>query len=225
MYYRDRLCTTYENDCGRHQIHIDLNRCKLVYNKLMYTGDSPALPLCILATTTYPDGVSIYLTGRVHCKSMSQSCGCSVGRSDGQSYDWSLRESVSPLDGMSFGGLDLPSHPPYFRFLTLLAIYIFKNHNFAENTQDDISGSGVTDTMLLEVGIGGRYDATNLFTSAKATCVTTLDYDHCRTLGYKLSEIAFEKGYISKDNLVSLAKSLAQNQYGQYLLRCTEREF
>ena len=105
--------------------------------------------------------------------------------------------------GMSFGGLDLPSHPPYFRFLTLLAIYIFKNHNFAENTQDDISGSGVTDTMLLEVGIGGRYDATNLFTSAKATCVTTLDYDHCRTLGYKLSEIAFEKGGIMKPNVAA----------------------
>ncbi len=37
-----------------------------------------------------------------------------------------------------------------------------------------------------------------------------------------LEEIAFEQGYISKEQLIELAQPLANNQYGQYLLRCAE---
>jgi len=37
-----------------------------------------------------------------------------------------------------------------------------------------------------------------------------------------LEEIAFEQGYISKQQLVELAKPLAKNQYGQYLLKRAE---
>ena len=37
-----------------------------------------------------------------------------------------------------------------------------------------------------------------------------------------IEEIAFNKGYISRDQLLELAKPLANNQYGQYLLRCAE---
>jgi len=37
-----------------------------------------------------------------------------------------------------------------------------------------------------------------------------------------IEEIAFEKGYISKEQLIELAQPLAKNQYGQYLLRCAE---
>ena len=34
-----------------------------------------------------------------------------------------------------------------------------------------------------------------------------------------IEEIAFEQGYIIKDQLIKLAKPLEKNQYGQYLLR------
>jgi len=37
-----------------------------------------------------------------------------------------------------------------------------------------------------------------------------------------IEEIAFEKGYINKEELIELAKPLAKNQYGQYLLRRAE---
>jgi glucose-1-phosphate thymidylyltransferase len=37
-----------------------------------------------------------------------------------------------------------------------------------------------------------------------------------------LEEIAFEQGYINKQQLITLAQPLAKNQYGQYLLRCAE---
>jgi len=46
-----------------------------------------------------------------------------------------------------------------------------------------------------------------------------------RRQGLKVScieEIAFEMGYINKDQLINLAQPLKKNQYGQYLLKCAE---
>lgn len=43
--------------------------------------------------------------------------------------------------------------------------------------------------------------------------------------GFKVAcieEIAFQQGYISKEQLMSLAQPLIKNQYGQYLLKCAE---
>jgi len=40
-----------------------------------------------------------------------------------------------------------------------------------------------------------------------------------------IEEIAFEKGYISKQKLVELAQPLIKNKYGQYLLKCAEEGF
>jgi glucose-1-phosphate thymidylyltransferase len=37
-----------------------------------------------------------------------------------------------------------------------------------------------------------------------------------------IEEIAFEKGYINKQQLIYIAKNLSKNDYGQYLLRCAE---
>ena len=37
-----------------------------------------------------------------------------------------------------------------------------------------------------------------------------------------IEEIAYKKGFITKDQLLKLAKPLANNQYGEYLIRCTE---
>ena len=40
-----------------------------------------------------------------------------------------------------------------------------------------------------------------------------------------IEEIAFQKGYISKQQLLDLAQPLLKNQYGQYLLKCAEENF
>jgi len=37
-----------------------------------------------------------------------------------------------------------------------------------------------------------------------------------------IEEIAFEKGYINKEQLIELAQPLVKNQYGQYMLRCAK---
>ena len=52
------------------------------------------------------------------------------------------------------------------------------------------------DVAVLEVGIGGRFDSTNIIPRAVATAVTTLDYDHVDLLGGTLTKIAYAKAGI-----------------------------
>lgn len=52
--------------------------------------------------------------------------------------------------------------------------------------------------VVLEVGLGGRYDATNVITNPKVTAITNIDYDHTEILGKTLREIAFDKAGIIK---------------------------
>ena len=54
------------------------------------------------------------------------------------------------------------------------------------------------DATILEVGIGGRSDSTNIVPKPIVTGVTALGYDHTRLLGERLSQIANQKGGIYK---------------------------
>jgi len=54
------------------------------------------------------------------------------------------------------------------------------------------------DCALIEVGLGGRFDATNVIVP-EASAITNIDYDHMRYLGDTLEEIAFEKAGIIKE--------------------------
>ncbi len=53
------------------------------------------------------------------------------------------------------------------------------------------------DFLVLETGLGGRLDATNIC-SPVLTCITSIDYDHQTILGTTLEEIAYEKAGIIK---------------------------
>lgn len=80
--------------------------------------------------------------------------------------------------------------PAYFKFLTLLAFRIFIKMN--------------VEVVILEVGIGGEYDCTNVIEKPKVCGVTTLDYDHISILGSKLSEIAWHKAGIFKKDVPAI---------------------
>ncbi|SME94211.1 dihydrofolate synthase / folylpolyglutamate synthase [Tistlia consotensis] len=54
------------------------------------------------------------------------------------------------------------------------------------------------DVLLLEVGLGGRLDATNVIERPLATCITPISLDHMQYLGDTLAAIAFEKAGILK---------------------------
>jgi dihydrofolate synthase / folylpolyglutamate synthase len=68
------------------------------------------------------------------------------------------------------------------------------------------------DILLLETGMGGRLDATNVIENPLATIITPIDFDHTEFLGKTLAKIAFEKAGIIKPNcpvIVAKQKSSA----------------
>ncbi len=77
----------------------------------------------------------------------------------------------------------LLSPPTYFEFLTCMAFLYFWE------TKADIA--------VLEVGMGGRFDATNVVEPC-VSVITTISGEHQKFLGENLSQIAFEKAGIVK---------------------------
>jgi len=72
----------------------------------------------------------------------------------------------------------------YFEITTAAAFLAFARHR--------------ADWTLLEVGLGGRLDATNVIASPRLSVITMVDYDHQQFLGETLTEIAGEKAGIIK---------------------------
>ncbi len=70
-------------------------------------------------------------------------------------------------------------HPTEFELVTAMAF--------------DYWASEGCDFVALEVGMGGRLDATNVIAPPDAAIIAHLDLDHCHYLGYTLTEIAYEK--------------------------------
>ena len=60
------------------------------------------------------------------------------------------------------------------------------------------------DYLLLEVGLGGRLDATNVVANPAITVITAIDYDHQQYLGDTLTSIAFEKAGILKRGVAGI---------------------
>lgn len=54
------------------------------------------------------------------------------------------------------------------------------------------------DWLVLEVGLGGRFDATTIVERPVATCITNIGLDHTEWLGHTHEEIAFDKAGIIK---------------------------
>ncbi|MGE0033223.1 MAG: folylpolyglutamate synthase/dihydrofolate synthase family protein [Pseudothermotoga sp.] len=76
--------------------------------------------------------------------------------------------------------------PSFFEFTTAMAFCIFERMKVR--------------TSAIEVGLGGRFDATNVLKSDVAVIVT-VGYDHMHILGDTLEKIAFEKAGIIKDSI------------------------
>jgi dihydrofolate synthase/folylpolyglutamate synthase len=78
---------------------------------------------------------------------------------------------------------ELPWHPSFFEMLTAMAFEYF-------------ASAGV-DFAVLEVGMGGRLDATNIVDPC-VSVITDIDFDHQKFLGNTLPEIAHEKAGIMR---------------------------
>lgn len=86
--------------------------------------------------------------------------------------------------------------PTYFEMMTAMALLHFADQQ--------------VDAAVLEVGLGGRLDSTNV--CAPCVCViTSISYDHTRMLGDTLAEIAIEKAGIIKPG-VPVVSGVTQNE-------------
>ncbi|SHH21875.1 bifunctional folylpolyglutamate synthase/dihydrofolate synthase [Thermosipho atlanticus] len=75
--------------------------------------------------------------------------------------------------------------PSFFEFATALAFQIDKDEK--------------VDSASVEVGLGGRYDATNVI-NPEVSSIVTVSLEHTKILGDTIEKIAFEKAGIIKEN-------------------------
>ena len=81
-------------------------------------------------------------------------------------------------------GLPAASHPTFFELLFFMAMVLFEKYG--------------VEYAVLETGLGGRLDATNVVEEKKLCIITSIGYDHMEYLGETLSEIAGEKAGIMR---------------------------
>lgn len=109
--------------------------------------------------------------------------------------------------GEQVEGFDTPEKPAYFRYLTLMAFHVFlqeKVHLRPERTFAPANPrSQQVDATILEVGVGGTYDTTNIVPQPIVAGVSSLGIDHIFVLGRTIPEIATQKGGIYKVRLSS----------------------
>lgn len=74
-------------------------------------------------------------------------------------------------------------HPSFFEFMTAMAFLQFSRRK--------------CDISVVEVGMGGRLDATNVV-MPEVSVITSIGFDHCEFLGHELAQIAAEKAGIIK---------------------------
>ncbi len=93
-----------------------------------------------------------------------------------------VRDAVASID----------VHPTAFELITAVALEHFRRRG--------------CDAVVLEVGLGGRLDATNVVVPA-ACAITSIAFDHMRILGDTLAQIAAEKAGIVKPGVPAARSS------------------
>jgi dihydrofolate synthase/folylpolyglutamate synthase len=105
-----------------------------------------------------------------------------------------IRDTVASL--RATGALD--TEPTFFEVTTAVAFELFRRAR--------------VEIAVLEVGLGGRLDATNVVTPA-VSVITTIDFDHQQYLGSTLGEIAFEKAGIVKPGVPVVVGKIAPEAF------------
>ena len=97
-----------------------------------------------------------------------------------------LRPAVDEMDRQASRAADDHGRPTYFEIVTAMAMLHFRQKN--------------VDYAVLEVGLGGRLDSTNVC-QPKVTVITSISLDHTKQLGNTLACIAREKAGIVKPHV------------------------
>jgi dihydrofolate synthase/folylpolyglutamate synthase len=104
----------------------------------------------------------------------------------------------SAVEGLLAAGT-LAAHPTFFEATTAVGFELFRRAR--------------VEVAVLEVGLGGRLDATNVVTPLAAV-ITSIALDHERLLGATIREIAFEKAGVIKPGGLVIAGDLPADARG-----------
>lgn len=93
---------------------------------------------------------------------------------------------------------ELDQRPSFFEFMTLLSLVIFREEK--------------VEVSVIEVGLGGRLDSTNVITPA-ISVITQISKDHTNILGKNIRKIAIEKAGIIKNKIPVVTSKQVKNAY------------
>lgn len=99
--------------------------------------------------------------------------------------------------------------PTEFEFITAVALKYFADKN--------------CDVVVLEVGLGGRLDSTNIIKTPLLSAIMSISLDHMAVLGDTVEKIAVEKSGIIKENGVTVCFS-RQDEKAEKIIRKTAEE-
>lgn len=138
-------------------------------------GSTAAMTASVLQEAGYRTG--LFISPFIHCfNERMQINGCPIG--DEELVE--LTSYVRPL------AEQMEDKPTEFELITVLALeYFHRNH---------------CDIVVLEVGLGGRLDSTNVIPVPEVAVITALGLDHTRELGDTIQDIAKAKAGIIKEN-------------------------
>ena len=93
---------------------------------------------------------------------------------------------------------ELDQRPSFFEFMTLLSLVIFREEK--------------VEVSVIEVGLGGRLDSTNIITPT-ISVITQISKDHTSILGKNIRKIASEKAGIIKNQIPVVTSNQVKNAY------------
>ncbi len=79
------------------------------------------------------------------------------------------------------------------------------------------------DFVVLETGLGGLYDCTNIITNPLVSIITSIGYDHMHILGDTLPKIAHEKAGIIKENSNTIFFAQSEDVNQVFIKTCEEK--
>ena len=102
----------------------------------------------------------------------------------------------------------MEDHPTEFELMTAAALLWYKEE--------------ACDVVVLEVGLGGRFDATNIIDAPEAAVIMNIGLDHTAILGDTVEQIAFEKAGIIKKGTDAVLYQQSEAVTGVVRGRCEE---
>ena len=114
-----------------------------------------------------------------------------------------ITEKCAPL------ALDTADPPTEFELVTAVAFEFFRRKG--------------CDVVVLEVGMGGRLDSTNVIEAPLCSVITNIGLDHTRELGDTVEKIAAEKAGIIKQNCPTVIYDLPESVRAVIAKRCAEQ--